>query len=144
MTRVYKRPASEVGIRVGYHRGFEQHGRTFLTTYGCGVIGGQCSKCHAIVWTHSRKVEIFNRPLPAGVPEFGTGYTKYAKALDAEFLQTLSPCPQCGATNSFDLFVNNMTLTKYEDGTEEEKIIGKEFYDTPNPQDAWVWWAEFT
>lgn len=143
MTKYYQRPASEVGIRVGYHRGFEKHGRTFVTTRGCDAVGGQCSKCHTIVWANSRLITIFNRPAPPGIPTSGPGYAEYAKSIDIEFLRSLSPCPKCSATESFDLLVTNISLARYEDGTEQERVIGKEYYDTLNPNEAWVWWTNF-
>ena len=143
MTKYFRRRAFEVGLRVGYHRGFEKHGRTFLTTYDCDAVGGQCSKCYAIVWTSSRRNALLRQPKPDDVPSSGPGYTKFVMENRSMFLRSLSPCPQCNAVGSFDLFVTNITPTRYEDGTEEVSAIDKEYYDTPNLNEAWVWWADF-
>lgn len=143
MKKVYKRPAKEVGIRVGYHRGFEHHGRTFITVYDSDSIGGQCTSCHAIIWTAGSSNAILRQPKPAHVPESGAGYKEFVLKSRLQFLLSLSPCPQCGAINSFNLFVNNITPTRYEDGAQKDASGKQEFYDTPNKADAWVWWAEF-
>lgn len=137
----YKRPASEVGVKVGYHRGKETHGRIFLIDNDSDAVGGQCSKCHVIVWTSGSRNCILRTPKPNAVPDSGKEYSEFVADNRRNFLHSFPFCPECNAAGSFDVFVNNIASTRYEDGT--EKIVGEraEYYDASD-DDAWVWWAD--
>jgi hypothetical protein len=135
--------ASDVGLIVGRICGFEKHGLTHRMRYDAkATSAGQCSKCHAVVWANGRLLPMFNRPIPPNVPESGPRYTQYYFGLRDEFLQALSPCPQCGDENSFDLDLNQGPQ-RFPDGSVIEIPTDAEFVETTNPEEAWIWWAEF-
>lgn len=142
MVFFYKRPASEVGVKVGFHRGNERHGRTFLVENDSDAVGGQCSKCHVIVWTSGSRNSILRTPKSDTVPDSGCGYSEFVNHNRRNFLRSFLFCPKCNAIGAFDVFVNNVTSTRYEDGA--EKMTGEkvEYYDASD-DDAWVWWADF-
>lgn len=137
-----KRSSSEVGIRVGRIRGMEKHGRVIVLTNESDAVGGQCSICHVIVWASGSRNPLLGRPKPAACPDSGDRYSEYVAENRLAFLRSFSLCPECNSVCSFDLFVSNITSTRYEDGTERIAGDGVDYYDVPEDE-AWVWWLDF-
>lgn len=139
---LYRRSSSEVGIRVGYIRGKEKHGRAFALTNDSDAVGGQCCKCHVIVWASGSRNPILRRPKPDALPDSGKRYSEFVAGNRLDFLRSFSPCPECKSIYSFDLFVSNITSARYEDGTERISGDGIDYYDV-SEDGAWVWWVDF-
>lgn len=137
---LHKVKASQIGVVPYYLRGHEHHGLQFeaLRESRGEPHGAQCGFCFTILWITGRSDPILNEKIPENVPDYGPGYTKYHREKLNRFLRSLPTCPECNK-QAYDLFINNVTLMRFEDGTPHPEdssavLILAELKDKP------VWW----
>lgn len=133
--------ASEVGVRPYQIKGYEAHGLLYSNYYGSDACGVQCGNCHIIVWFNPREISIFQQKKPDYVPDSGPGYKAYRHDRHRRFMKSLPLCPVCGK-QAYDLFVNNRTLVRFEDGTPWPEHEKNEQIVNIDPQTIKIWWYE--
>jgi hypothetical protein len=141
MTNLRRRNASEVGILPTTLRGFEGHGRIYLTWPESDTVGAQCSTCHTIVWVNPRTNSVLSEKKPPNVPDSGVEYSAYYHENLRRFFGSLPACPNCGH-KSYDKFVNNVSLPRFADGTDLPRDIGARPTIEEDPKKVSVWWYE--
>lgn len=109
--------AKFVNVEPSFVRGSESRGMLYTTWSDSPVVGAQCGFCNTIVWVNQREDPILTEAVPAGVPESGDGFRRYADDRTARFLRSLPACPTCGRRNH-DLLINNMRIPRFPDGGE--------------------------
>ena len=116
--RVLKQvPASSARVFPYYIKNMEKKGLIYTTNQYSEAKGAQCGHCHTIVWVLGRKDPILNEKKPDHIPDNDPiPYRVYVEEKLERFLRSLPPCPECH-TQSYDLFVNNVTTTRFKDGT---------------------------
>ncbi|OTG79137.1 hypothetical protein B9T33_13150 [Acinetobacter sp. ANC 5054] len=133
--------ASEIAVIPYYLKRYQQHGLQYrINEYErAEPLGAQCANCHTIVWITGRNDPILNED-HSNIPNSGPIYREYYQNKLKRFLRSLPICPQC-LHQAFDLFVNNVTFSRFEDGSP----FPKEFYGIDEEmsfqvKDKAVWW----
>ncbi len=147
MKRYFKQvPANLIGVIPRFLKNFESHGISYDHNeyHKSEVFGAQCGACHTIVWLTGRNNDpILNEKKPENIPDSGLIYKEYYQDKLQRFLTSLPPCPSCHR-QAYDLFVTNITLVRFEDGTpypvtpEDWKGINEEMSE--QVKDRLVWW----
>ncbi|MFC3032175.1 hypothetical protein ACFOEE_06565 [Pseudoalteromonas fenneropenaei] len=141
MSNFKLRLADELGIQPAKIVGMEQHGLGFFTWHDSGVVGGQCSCCHTIIWVSPMKNSILAKTRPEHIPSSGEEYRTYYKDTLNRFLCSLPPCPNCGK-REFDRFINNTSFPRLQDGFEfDENQSDIALINSP-PFSVKVWWLD--
>jgi hypothetical protein len=110
-----QKQANDIGVEPAYIKGLEHHGIIFFTWHHSNVVGAQCGVCHTIVWLDPRNDSVLNEDKPSNVPDSGPGYQAYYIDNIERFFKSLPSCPKC-KQQAYDLFVNNVTYPRFEDG----------------------------
>ncbi len=105
-------------------------------------LGAQCTNCHTILWITGRNDPILNED-DSNIPDSGPIYREYYKNKLKRFLSSLPFCPNCHQ-QAYDLFVNNTTSSRFEDGSPAPKYP-EEYYGVDEEmsakvKDKAVWW----
>lgn len=137
-------PASQIGVNPLYINSYESHGILYNTTghHHAEPLGAQCSNCHTIVWITGRSDPILFETLPAEYKNGGEGYRIYIKDNLKRFLASLPACPCCHK-QAYDLFINNVALIRFEDGSPRPALgcwKGVNETMTEAVKDKLVWW----
>ena len=140
--RVFKQvPASSTGVIPYYIKNMESKGLVYtVNLYRGEVMGAQCGHCHTIVWVLGRKDPILYEKHPEHIPDYGSIYEEYHINKLERFLRSLPPCPEC-RTQSYDLFIRNLTLVRFKDGQLEpgDGKINEELSESAKDTLIWVY-----
>ena len=79
-----------------------------------------------IVWITGRSDPILNEKKPDNIPDSGPMYRAYYQNNLKRFLKSLPACPHCHQ-QAYDLFINNMTSTRFEDGSPYPKYPEEDY-----------------
>lgn len=71
-------------------------------------LGAQCGNCHTIIWITGRSDPILFMEAPNNQESYHDHNRRFLKSLPA--------CPHC-YRQAYDLFINNITLKRFEDGS---------------------------
>ncbi|MFW2761338.1 hypothetical protein ACN6Q3_18315, partial [Acinetobacter baumannii] len=117
MRSLHQVAASEIAVIPYYLKGYQQHGLQYgINEYErAEPLGAQCTNCHTILWITGRNDPILNED-DSNIPDSGPIYREYYKNKLKRFLSSLPLCPNCHQ-QAYDLFINNTTLTRFEDGS---------------------------
>lgn len=144
MRSLHQVAASEIAVIPHYLKGYQQHGLQYgINEYErAEPLGAQCTNCHTILWITGRNDPILNED-DSNIPDSGPIYREYYKNKLKRFLSSLPSCPNCHQ-QAYDLFVNNTTLTRFEDGSPAPKYP-EEYYGVDEEmsapmKDKAVWW----
>ncbi len=140
--RVLKQvPANSTDVVPFYIKQMESKGLVYATKHFRGeATGAQCGHCHTIVWVLGRKDPILNEKKPDHIPDYGPMYEAYYPQKLERFLRSLPPCPECH-TQSYDLFISNLTLVRFKDGQLEpgDGKINEELSESAKDTLIWVY-----
>ncbi|QNX89152.1 hypothetical protein H2788_08705 [Acinetobacter seifertii] len=144
MRALHQVAANRIGVIPYYLNKYQQHGLQYQPQRDSQAepTGGQCGNCYTIVWITGRNDPILNED-DSNIPDSGPIYREYYKNKIKRFLSSLPPCPNCHQ-QAYDLFVNNTTLTRFEDGSPAPKYPD-EYYGVDEEmsakvKDIPVWW----
>ncbi|MEB3792582.1 hypothetical protein [Acinetobacter sp. IK40] len=137
MRALHQVAASEIAVIPYYLEDCQQHGALYgINQYErAEPLGAQCGNCHTIVWITGRSDPILFKEAPNNQESY------YERRM--RFLKSLPACPHCHE-QAYDLFINNMTSTRFEDGSpypkypEEDYAVDEEM--TAQAKDKAVWW----
>lgn len=144
MRALHQVAASEIAVFPYYLEDCQQHGALYgINQYErAEPLGAQCGNCHTIVWITGRSNPILNED-DSKIPDSGPVYREYIRNKLKRFLKSLPVCPHCHQ-QAYDLFVNDVTLTRFEDGSPYPKVPEK-FYGideemSAKVKDKAIWW----
>ncbi|UTO20376.1 hypothetical protein NGC85_04620 [Acinetobacter sp. Z1] len=134
MRELHQVAASEIAVIPYYLKGYQQHGLQYrINEYErAEPLGSQCGNCHTIVWITGRSDPILFKEAPNNQESYHDHNRRFLKSLPA--------CPHCHQ-QAYDLFINNITLKRFEDGS----AFPNEFYGVDEEmsakvRDIPVWW----
>jgi hypothetical protein len=136
-----QKQAKDIGVEPAYIKNLKQHGIIYFTWHHSNAVGAQCGVCHTIVWVDPRNNSVLNEDKPSNVPDSGPGYQAYYQDNIKRFLKSLPPCPKC-KQQAYDLFVNNVTYPRFEDGSVLPEDGSKIELLKVDPATVKVWWYE--
>ena len=141
MANLKKIMASDVGVRPYQIKGYENLGLLYTISYDAIACGAQCGYCYQILWFNNREMSVLKEKKPDSIPNSGPEYTAYYHNKLKRFMNSLPPCPVCGQ-RAYDLFVNNRTLVRFEDGTPWPEHEKDEVIIDVDPKTIKIWWYE--
>lgn len=142
MRELHQVAASEIAVIPYYLKGYQQHGLQYrINEYDrAEPLGAQCGNCNTIVWITGRNDPILNEELPEYAAHGGPAYREYYQNNLKRFLQSLPACPHCHQ-QAYDLFINNITLKRFEDGSPyPDEFNGVDEEMSAKVKDIPVWW----
>ncbi|MEB3792589.1 hypothetical protein [Acinetobacter sp. IK40] len=134
MRTLHQVAASEIAVIPYYLKGYQQHGLQYrINQYErAEPLGAQCGTCHTIVWITGRSDPILFKEKP-------NNYESYHERR-MRFLKSLPTCPYCHQ-QAYDLFINNVTLKRFEDGSPfPNEFYGVDEEMSAQVKDKAVWW----
>ncbi|MCH7295610.1 hypothetical protein [Acinetobacter higginsii] len=134
MRELHQVAASEIAVIPYYLKGYQQHGLQYrINQYErAEPLGAQCSNCHTIVWITGRSDPILFKEAPNNQESYHDHNRRFLKSLPA--------CPHCHQ-QAYDLFINNITLKRFEDGNPfPQEFYGVDEEMSAKVKDIPVWW----
>lgn len=144
MRALYRVAASQIEVIPYYYKNYQKHGLQYESQRDSRAepLGAQCGNCHTIVWITGRSDPILNED-DSKISDSGPVYREYIRNKLKRFLKSLPVCPHCHQ-QAYDLFVNNVTLTRFEDGSPypkiPEKYYGIDEEMSAKVKDKAIWW----
>lgn len=141
MRELHQVAASEIAVIPYYLNGYQQHGLQYrINQYEIAEpLGAQCAYCHTIVWITGRSDPILNED-DSNIPDSGPVYREYYQNKLKRFLRSLPACPHCHKP-AYDLFINNITLKRFEDGSPfPNEFYGIDEEMSAKVKDKAIWW----
>ncbi|GAA5584886.1 hypothetical protein Acal01_00017 [Acinetobacter calcoaceticus] len=137
MRTLHQVAANKIGVIPYYLNMYQQHGLQYDSQRDSSAepLGAQCANCHTIVWITGRSDPILFKEAPNNQESYDDQHKR--------FLRSLPACPNCHQ-QSYDLFVHNTTLTRFEDGNSypkyPEEYYGVDEEMSAKVKDKAVWW----
>ncbi|MDO3665015.1 hypothetical protein [Acinetobacter higginsii] len=134
MRELHQVAAREIAVIPYYLKGYQQHGLQYrINQYErAEPLGAQCGNCHTIVWITGRSDPILFKEAPNNQESYYDHNRRFLKSLPA--------CPHCHQ-QAYDLFINNVTLKRFEDGSPfPNEFYGVDEEMSAKVKDKAVWW----